>query len=259
MREISSLEALLADAMVSDYREGDTNYRPSNLLATISALSILGAAFLLGTSIRSNDEQADQNLLTRQALVARVQAADRRVSLLESQAIQAQRDLQAAEEAKLTGTSLGEQAQNRLARLRRAEGYTSVTGEGIAVLVDDAVTDVSVDSTILQPGKVLDQDLQMVVNGLWQAGATAIAINDRRLTSTSAIRAAGDAILVNYRPLVPPYEVRAISSDGNALIGRFRDSQGGLLLEELELNYGVLWELNFLGEITLPAASNESN
>lgn len=254
----ASLEALLADAIVSDYPESENMQRPSAALAATSALAILGAAFLLGLSVRSNSDQANQNLLTRQALVSRVYAADKRVSVLEQKALQAQRDLQAAEEAKLNGTSLGEQAQNRLERLRRAEGFTPVSGQGIEVLVDNAPLEVGADK-VNQPGTVLDQDLQMVVNGLWQSGATAIAINDRRLTSFSAIRAAGEAILVNYRPLVPPYRVKAIAPDANSMGGRFRDSQGGLLLEELEVKYGVVWELNFVGTISLPAASNESN
>ena len=47
---------------------------------------------------------------------------------------------------------------------------------------------------------------------LWQSGAEAIAINGQRLTSFSAIRAAGDAILVDNRPLVPPYTVLGYDS-----------------------------------------------
>ena len=56
-------------------------------------------------------------------------------------------------------------------------------------------------------GRVLDRDLQEIANALWQAGAEAIAINGQRLTSTSTIRAAGEAILVDFRPVAGPYEV----------------------------------------------------
>jgi uncharacterized protein YlxW (UPF0749 family) len=98
----------------------------------------------------------------------------------------------------------------------------------------------------------------MIVNGLWQAGATDIAINGRRLTPTSAIRAAGEAILVNYRPMSPPYVVSAIGSDADQLAGRFRENPAGLLLEELETQYGVIWELQTVGDTTLPAASSTS-
>ena len=58
--------------------------------------------------------------------------------------------------------------------------------------------------------KVFDTDIQLLVNALWASGAEAITINESRLTTTSAIRSAGDAILVNYRPLLPPYKIAAI-------------------------------------------------
>lgn len=71
----------------------------------------------------------------------------------------------------------------------------------------------------------------MIVNGLWQAGATDMAINGRRLTPTSAIRAAGEAILVNYRPMSPPYVVSAIGPDADQVAGRFRENQQGYCLK----------------------------
>jgi uncharacterized protein YlxW (UPF0749 family) len=127
----------------------------------------------------------------------------------------------------------------------------------VTVTIDDAPIDpLQGDET--PPGQVIDRDLQMIVNGLWQAGATDIAINGRRLTSTSAIRAAGEAILVNYRPMSPPYVVSAIGPDADQLAGRFRDNPAGLLLEELETQYGVIWELQTVGDIMLPAASSTS-
>ena len=64
-------------------------------------------------------------------------------------------------------------------------------------------------------GRVRDRDMQRVVNGLWESGAEAISVNGQRLTALSAIRAAGDAILVDNKPLVPPYTVLAVG-DGQA-------------------------------------------
>ena len=174
---------------------------------------------------------------------------------LEASVLTAQNNLIAAESSILAGTSLGEQAQLRLERLRSATGQSEVTGNGITVTLDDAP--VTIDTALEnEPGKVVDRDLQMVVNGLWQSGATEIAINGRRLTATSAIRSAGEAILVNYRPLIPPYVVTAIGNDANLMIGRFRESTAGLLLEELEATYGVFWELQTVGKVTLPAATS---
>lgn len=260
MRIDASLDALLADALASDYEGTEKlQFKGRSSRDSIRVLVVAASATLvtlvLGMAIAQTRIQAAENSLTRSALVDRVQAADRRVQALEVSVLTAQNNLIAAESSILAGTSLGEQAQQRLERLRRATGQSEVTGNGVTVTINDAP--VTVDTALEnEPGRVVDRDLQMIVNGLWQAGATEIAINGRRLTSTSAIRSAGEAILVNYRPLIPPYVVTAIGDDANQIIGRFRESTAGLLLEELEASYGVFWELQTVGKVTLPAAAS---
>jgi uncharacterized protein YlxW (UPF0749 family) len=263
MRIDASLDALLADALTSDYEGTDKKqYQHRSKRNSIQILIVAASATLvtivLGMAIAQTRSQASENSATRDALVERVQAADRRVQALEASVVTAQNDLISAESATLAGTSLGEQAQQRLERLRIATGQTQVSGSGITVTIDDAPSDSDI-TTGNESGKVLDGDLQLVINGLWQSGATHIAINERRLTPTSAIRSAGRAILVNYRPLIPPYVVTAISPDANKMAGMFRESSAGLLLEELEASYGVFWELNTVGEVTLPAAASDAN
>ena len=263
MRIDASLDALLADALSSDYVGTDKKRyqirsKRNSIQILIVAASTTLVTIVLGMAIAQTRSQASENSATRDALVQRVQAADRRVQALEESVVTAQNDLISAESATLAGTSLGEQAQQRLERLRIATGQTQVSGSGITVTIDDAPSDSDI-TTGNESGKVLDADLQLVVNGLWQSGATHIAINERRLTPTSAIRSAGRAILVNYRPLTPPYVVTAISPDANQMAGMFRESSAGLLLEELEASYGVFWELNTVGEVTLPAAASDAN
>jgi len=257
MRTDASLDALLADALTSDY----ANTSPNQNQGRFRVFFIAGAATLvtlvLGMAIAQTQIQASENSVTRDALVERVQAADRRVQELEATVLTAQNNLQNAESAVLAGTSLGDQARARLERLRIATGQTEVYGDGVTVTINDAPVDPTAgDKT--KPGKVIDRDLQMIVNGLWQAGASDVAINGRRITPTTAIRAAGEAILVNYRPMSPPYVVSAIGSDADQLAGSFRENPAGLLLEELEAQYGVIWELQRVRNITLPAASSTS-
>jgi uncharacterized protein YlxW (UPF0749 family) len=138
-------------------------------------------------------------------------------------------------------------------------GATRVHGPGVKLVVDDA-QDSSVSgggpresSGFSDTGRVRDRDMQRVVNGLWESGAEAIAINEQRLTSLSAIRAAGDAIMVDNRPLVPPYTVLAVGN-GKQLSSRFQNSFDGQYLHVLQENYGIRTRISTEGDLTLPAA-----
>lgn len=250
----AQLDALLADAITSDYEEGqERKIGTSRVIAVIFGATLV--AFMLGVAIVDARSNEGSNIATQSALVARIDEFRQRLVEIEQEVSVANKDLRAAEAAKLAGTSLGIQAAQRLDQLQRAAGFTEISGLGVSVTLTDAIADPLVPNAAIEQGNVVDSDLQMVVNGLWQAGATAIAINDHRLTSNSAIRSAGQAILVDYRPLVPPYRVVAIGKNADALAGRFRENQAGLFLEQLEARYGVLWELETIGQVTLPAAS----
>ena len=82
-------------------------------------------------------------------------------------------------------------------------------GPGMRLTLDDAPAKDATKNAGRQPaqqrrarqGRVIARDLQIVVNGLWASGAEAISVNGQRLTSKAAIRFAGQAILVDYRPL----------------------------------------------------------
>ena len=65
--------------------------------------------------------------------------------------------------------------------------------------------------------------MRSVVNELWRDGAEAIAVNGMRLTPTSAIRFAGDAVLVDFQPIASPYTIEAIG-DGRRLATAFAAS-----------------------------------
>ncbi|MFF9864399.1 DUF881 domain-containing protein [Streptomyces sp. NPDC013953] len=138
-------------------------------------------------------------------------------------------------------------------------GATEVRGPGVKLVVDDAEdTEQGGDgpresSGFSDTGRVRDRDMQRVVNGLWQSGAEAVAINGQRLTALSAIRAAGDAILVDNKPLVPPYTVLAVG-DGKKLSTAFRDSADGQYLQALRENFGIRTSISDQEQVRLPAA-----
>ena len=152
--------------------------------------------------------------------------------------------------------------QSRLDALTLVSGGNSVTGEGIRVVLDNAPdangTDADSDPRTeaeKKEGTVLSKDLQVVVNGLWEAGAEAISINGQRLTSKSAIRFAGEAILVNYRPLARPYTISVIGSKTD-LQTEFAENAGGAYARALQDNYGIRVSIDAVDSMTLPAASS---
>jgi uncharacterized protein YlxW (UPF0749 family) len=139
-------------------------------------------------------------------------------------------------------------------------GAVAVHGPGVKLVVNDAKDtstggdgDPRGTSGFSDTGRVRDRDMQRVVNGLWESGAEAVSINGQRLTALSAIRAAGDAILVDNRPLVPPYTVLAVG-DGKRLSTRFQDSADGLYLHALQENYGIRTAISVEDDLRLPAA-----
>jgi uncharacterized protein YlxW (UPF0749 family) len=97
----------------------------------------------------------------------------------------------------------------------------------------------------------------VLVNGLWESGAEAIAINGNRLGPLSAIRVAGEAITVNYRSLSAPYTVEAIG-DPASLQARFIDTAAGQAWLDLQSNYGLRFEPSEREEMTLPATPDHS-
>ncbi|GAQ58547.1 DUF881 domain-containing protein [Streptomyces acidiscabies] len=139
-------------------------------------------------------------------------------------------------------------------------GAVAVHGPGVKLVVDDAKeattgggTDPRETSGFSDTGRVRDRDLQRVVNGMWESGAEAVSVNGQRLTALSAIRAAGEAILVDNKPLVPPYTVLAVG-DGDKLSTRFQNSADGLYLNALQENYGIRTAISTEKDLRLPAA-----
>src|SRR5262249_3465452 len=104
--------------------------------------------------------------------------------------------------------------------------------------------------------RILDVDLQSVVNALWANGAEAIAINDQRLTATTTIRTAGSAILVDFPPLTSPYDVSAIGPSD--LGDRFDQSSAASDLRGLAQRYGLGFSISRADHLLLPAESGQT-
>ncbi|MEU2574210.1 DUF881 domain-containing protein [Streptomyces anulatus] len=190
----------------------------------------------------------------REELIDRIDAETRAADTLESDVEELRSDVSERQRKALEQHG-GDQGQ----LVALLAGATPVEGPGVKLIVDDAKdTDQGGggprESTgFADTGRVRDRDMQRVVNGLWESGAEAIAINGQRLTALSAIRAAGDAILVDNRPLVPPYTVLAVG-DGKKLVTAFQDSADGQYLQALKESFDIRTSISDQAEVRLPAA-----
>lgn len=101
--------------------------------------------------------------------------------------------------------------ETELQQLNETLGKTDVEGEGIVIqLIDKEGTQLSEDVTV---EKIMAEDLLLVVNKLFAAGAEAISINGHRIISTSSIFDIGtEYIIVNGERILSPYMINAIGN-----------------------------------------------
>lgn len=132
-------------------------------------------------------------------------------------------------------------------------GASALQGPGVILTLNDPP--LSTDSR--DGERVLARDLQVIVNGLWANGAEAISINDLRLTSTSTIRFAGQAIVVDLRGLARPYELKVIGPQ-DQLMAELSDGDTGSYLTELRSDFSILVSVTPQDEVTVPAGARLS-
>ena len=134
------------------------------------------------------------------------------------------------------------------AGLAALAGTAAVQGSGVQVKVSDAET-VPDDAADASAYRVSDVDLQLLINALWAAGAEAVAVNGNRVVATTSVRAAGDTIVVNFRPLSPPYRLEAIGVDA----ARFSDSDIARRMRRWHTLFGLGFSTKRVDKLTLPA------
>lgn len=252
-----SLDEGYAEASARRVADGTAGL-PRNLKAKLAlAAGLVLAAMVVTLGAAQARIAAPVLAKERQELIDRVQRADEHADGLERD-IERLRENVASRQREALKQHGGDQGQ----LVALLSGATEVQGPGLKLVVDDAKGSSSggggkprENAGFSDTGRLRDRDMQKIVNGLWQSGAEAISINGQRLTALSAIRAAGDAILVDNRPLVPPYEVLAVG-DKKRLGTAFQDSADGQYLHALQENYGIRATLTPADGLRLPAASS---
>ncbi|NNG19277.1 DUF881 domain-containing protein [Naumannella sp. ID2617S] len=217
--------------------------RPGRRLAFAVVAAVIGVLFSLAAVQTTRSAPAAS--AERQGLIDQIRAGERRQDELRGQLQALRTENDTLRRGVLSGDDQAHQVQAQVDELAPATGDTPVKGPGVVVIVDDAP--VAREDRL---NRVLDRDLQQLTNGLWAAGAEAVAINGHRLTARTAIRSAGDAITVDYRSLGRPYRIEAIG-DQRSLPARFADSQGGRQWAGLQQNYKLRFEVSQARELQL--------
>ena len=258
------LRRLVEDSLDEGYaraaarRGADT---PRNRAAVwVLTAGLLAVGLLLTTAFVQTRDRAGSAEEARDALVAEVDARETANGRAQRQLDRLRAAVQRDQREALALTGAGAELSTRLADLEAITGAGAVTGPGMTVRLDEAPEDTGADvdprTDVTDDGRVTDRDLQTVVNEIWAAGAEAVAVNGQRLTGLSAIRSAGDAVLVDFRPLNPPYEVAAIG-DPETLRTTFVGGFGGSYLQVLQ-GYGITYAVEDAGRLELPASAGVS-
>lgn len=227
--------------------------RPARL-ASIAIFALAGLLFWIsfdtaqGTNIRTDDSMLRLSDLIRER--------SQKNAELESSAAGLRRDVDALAERDGGATRTEER---ELRAVKQDAGTTKVSGSALTVTLTDAPP----DAIPLVPGVpdpqpndlvIHQQDLQAVVNALWQGGATGIRVMDQRLITTSAVRCVGNTLILQGRVYSPPYKVTAVG-DPDALQKALDASPAVQNYLGYVEAYGLGWEVGRHKSVTLPGYS----
>lgn len=241
--------------LTSGARARSSRYSP--VLVAVAVL--LGFALATGAiALRVPRTEQDRK---RASLVSRIETRQGEITASSARIIGLRAQIAGLQERALARNNADASAA-QLSRLSASTGVAVVSGAGVVLKLDDASTSGTGSGgdprAVQDPkagpsqGVITSADLQVIINGVWQAGASAVSINGQRLTGHSAIRSAGEAILVNFVPLAPPYEVSAIGPA--ALKAGFERSEGGVYLAGLRNGFSIRSSITAETVLRLPAA-----
>lgn len=211
---------------------------------TVAAVALLGV--MAAVVAAQTDRQAPVTELSRAALIDQIDLRSGELRALQHQVGDLTRSNAVAASA---STRIQGQLDDLATRVQRAElvtGFTPVHGPGVRITVDNR-PDVDVND------EIRDEDLALLVDGLWEAGAEAIAVNDQRVNVLGGIRNTGRAIHVNGRPVNAPYVVQAIG-DPRTLQARLLQTSQGQEWFSLVSFYDFVYQPQNVDDIRLPGA-----
>lgn len=216
--------------------------RRAGVVLVLAAAGLLFATSALtsgGTDLRS--ESADLGSVVAQRSRENAQRAAQ-VATLRSEVDTLSRDV---------ATTPGEDPLEDPA-LGTASGALAVQGPGLTVTLDDA-PDTERPATASPDDLVVhQQDVEGVVNALWNGGAEALMIMDQRIVSTSAVRCVGNVLVLQGRTYSPPYRITAVG-DVSRLRAALDASAEISIYREYVAAYGLGYQVSSAQDLQLPA------
>jgi uncharacterized protein YlxW (UPF0749 family) len=181
--------------------------RPSWQITLGAALLALG--FLIAAQLSSEGPRVRYTTQERTPLLETATELQAQQDDLRARIIQLRDQIQGVESQGAGSADLVRTLNDELEQARIAAGLIPLTGTGIVLQLEDSEQPVPKDGS-QSDYLVGSRDIRTVVEQLWLAGAEAIAINDERVTPTTAIIDIGSSLLVNSAYLAPPYQVTAL-------------------------------------------------
>lgn len=220
------------------------------------AIGCLFAGFVLALAYVHTHRGAPQAAKVHTDLVSRVHAAERQADGLLAREQQLTSRLNALRDQALGSSgTLSQQLQ----RAQLQAGQLAASGPGLQVTLGEPPAAPATaapgrgESNPTASGSILtDRDVRSVVNELWAAGGEAIAVNGIRLTPTSAVRFAGDAVLVDFQPISSPYTITAIG-DADRLATGFASSEVASRYQTLSSAKGIEFSFSEKSQLSVPA------
>ena len=246
------LAKITAQSMDADYehvaRSRATGTGSTDAPRTRAWSAVVVAVFgtLVAVAGVQTARNADSDALSRSALVGQIQDEKQRMNAIQVRVGELVASNAASEDSLRALRTRQDDLAARIRRLETRTGFGPVTGPGMVFTVDDA--EGGDESQVVR-----DDDLAILVDGLWAAGAEAIAINGQRLTARTSIQNSGRAIHVNTRPLAPPYRVEVIGDQDTLparLLGTAHGAEWYALARSLAFRFGMDED----DDLTLPAA-----
>jgi uncharacterized protein YlxW (UPF0749 family) len=175
-------------------------------IATPLVFALSGALFLISAASSQGNDLRPGRVTTMASLV---RSESKQVEALQAEAQSLREqvdDLSAAVDDETV-----QRARAEATSKRAAAGFEPVTGPGITVTLSDSPREVREESDQeLKRLVVHQQDIQAVVNAMWDAGAEAVTIQGQRIITTTGIKCAGNSVELHGIPYPQPYVIQAV-------------------------------------------------